>query len=388
MSTPLIAHIVYRLDYGGLENGLVNLINGLPLGGYRHAVICLTTFTDFRDRIVRDDVEVFALDKRPGKDPKTYLRLWRLLRRLRPQVVHTRNTGTIDCSVIAFLAGVPVRLHGYHGWDAADLHGRKPRGVRLRRWCNPFIATYVTVSQHLADWLVQTQGVAAARVRHICNGVDTDHFHPGVSAAEPLFAEPGGEPPFVIGTVGRMDPVKDQCTLVRAFVDLVHRHPGAARHVRLVLVGDGEMRSQIAGLLAAAGLDDTARICGWRDDIGELLKQFDVFVLPSLNEGISNTLLEAMATGLPIVATRVGGNVELIIDGETGVLVDAGNAGQVTAALERYVASPGLARSHGEAGLRRARTAFSIASMLAAYDGLYREVIFGEGVAGSAAVKP
>ena len=328
MSTPLIAHIVYRLDYGGLENGLANLINGLPAGGYRHAVICLTTFTDFSVRIRRDDVEVFALDKRPGKDPKTYLRLWRLLRRLRPRVVHTRNTGTIDCSVIAFLAGVPVRLHGYHGWDAADLHGRNPRGVRLRRWCDPFIATYVTVSRHIADWLTQPQGVAAARIRPICNGVDTDRFCPGSSAAEPLFPDAEHDAPFVIGTVGRLDPVKDQCSLARAFVDLVRTQPDLARRARLVFVGDGEMRSQIAAILASGGVDDTARILGWRDDIGELLKQFDVFVLPSLNEGISNTLLEAMATALPIPATRVGGNVAVLGDGETGVLVGAGDAGR------------------------------------------------------------
>jgi hypothetical protein len=149
VSRPLIAHIVYRLDYGGLENGLVNLINGLPVDRFRHVVICLTGYTGFRERIHRPDVEIYTLDKKPGKDFTAYVRLWWLLLRLRPDAVHTRNTGTIDCAIVAFFATVRVRLHGCHGWDADDLRGDNAKGRRLRNLCHPFLSGYMAVSRDL-----------------------------------------------------------------------------------------------------------------------------------------------------------------------------------------------------------------------------------------------
>src|SRR5512139_3953504 len=113
---PLIVHVIFRLDYGGLENGVVNVVNGLPADAFSHTIIALEDVRDFRQRIRSPDVGVFALHKRPGKDPGTYLRLYRLLKRLRPALVHTRNLGTLEGAVIALLAGVPARVHSEHGW--------------------------------------------------------------------------------------------------------------------------------------------------------------------------------------------------------------------------------------------------------------------------------
>src|SRR5690242_17573044 len=114
----LIAHVINRLDVGGLENGLVNLVNRMPADRYRHAIVCMTDYTDFRRRVQREDVEVHAIGKRPGKDLGAYGRLWRLMKSLRPSVIHTRNLGTVDAQWVAFCAGVPRRVHGEHGWDA------------------------------------------------------------------------------------------------------------------------------------------------------------------------------------------------------------------------------------------------------------------------------
>ena len=122
---PLIAHVIYRLDVGGLENGLVNLINTLPNDRFRHLIVTLAGYSDFRDRIQRPDVEVVSLDKRPGNDPRCYLRFLQLLRRFRPDIVHTRNLGTIDLQWMSCLAGTRVRLHGEHGWDALRRPGRR-----------------------------------------------------------------------------------------------------------------------------------------------------------------------------------------------------------------------------------------------------------------------
>ncbi|MEO8225066.1 MAG: glycosyltransferase, partial [Gammaproteobacteria bacterium] len=238
MTIPLIAHVLHRLDYGGLENGVINLISGLPPGRYRHAVICLAGFSDFRHRIRREDVEVYSLDKKPGKDLPAYGRLWALLRRLRPAIVHTRNPGVMDCAVVAWAAGVPVRVHGYHGWDVDDLHGDRPRRALLRRACTPAITRFVAVSQHIAHWLQTTARVAPADVSQIYNGVDTRLFAPGTSASTPLFPPTGTGRLFVIGTVSRLELVKDPCTLARAFVALVNRDPRYRDSLRLAIVGD------------------------------------------------------------------------------------------------------------------------------------------------------
>ena len=109
---PLIVHVIHQLDVGGLENGLVNLINHMPPGRYRHAIVCLKNATDFRQRLSAPGVEVISLGKREGKDPAHYLRLYRLLRQLRPSLVHTRNLGCIEAQLLAAIAGVRLRVHG------------------------------------------------------------------------------------------------------------------------------------------------------------------------------------------------------------------------------------------------------------------------------------
>ena len=147
---PLVVHVIYRLSVGGLENGLVNLINHMPEDRYRHAIICIDDFTNFRERIQRTDVEVYALHKRPGTDIGAYVRFWHLLRRLRPAVVHTRNLGALEFQIPAMLAGVPYRVQGEHGRDTSDLHGTNWKYLVFRKIIRPVITRYVALSRDLA----------------------------------------------------------------------------------------------------------------------------------------------------------------------------------------------------------------------------------------------
>ncbi len=375
---PLVAHILYRLDIGGLENGLVNLINTIPADRYRHAIISLTECTDFRFRIRRQNVEYYALHKRPGKDFSAYLQLWRLLRRLRPQIVHTRNLSALDCLLPAALAGVRCRIHGEHGRDMIDLDGSSWKYNALRRAIRPLVQRYIPLSRDLEDWLRCRIGVPPEKISRIYNGVDTRLFQPA-SAREPLpdtnFAPPGI---MVIGTVGRMQTVKDQLTLVRAFLHLLKTVPGAREKLRLALVGDGPLRVQAAAMLAAEDASALAWLAGSRDDVPRLLRGLDVFVLPSLAEGISNTILEAMACGLPVVATRVGGNPELVIEGETGMLVPAADPVALAGALDNYLRDPSLARRHGRAGRERVEREFSLHAMVQRYLAVYDDILAGK----------
>lgn len=371
-----IAHLIHRLDIGGLENGLVHLINNTPADRYDHAIICMTEYTDFVKKIDRSDVPVFALHKREGQDPRAYLRLWRLLRRLRPQILHTRNLAALEGVLMGALAGVPCRIHGEHGRDVHDLRLDNRRYRRLRRILRPFVSHYVALSDELADYLRNQVGVPPHRLSRIHNGVDSGRYHPSRAGREALpveeFAPPGS---LVVGTVGRLEPVKDQITLTRAFVSLLRRVPEARARLRLVIVGDGSLRPGIEGLLRDAGAEDLAWLAGNRNDVPAILRGLDLFVLPSLAEGHSNGILEAMASGLPVVATQVGGNPELVVDGTTGYLVPPADAEALASAIERYLDQPELGPRHGAAGRRRIEEGFSLERMVERYLSLYDSVM-------------
>jgi sugar transferase (PEP-CTERM/EpsH1 system associated) len=381
---PLIVHVVQQLAIGGMENGLVNLINEMPSGKFRHAIVCMTRATDFRDRLRVPDVPVIALGKRPGHDPRAYMRLWRELRNLRPALVHTRNFGTLDTQIAALLAGVHVRVHGEHGWDMFDLHGRSARHRRYRQLIMPLVDACIAVSRDIARWLIDSVRVPPRRVRQIYNGVDTVRFSPAEEGTvRPDLPWRESESLTVIGTVGRLEAVKDVGTLLRAFIELCGRNPAATAGLRLLIVGDGSQRGELEKQARLSACGDRIAFLGAREDVPALLRQMDVFVLPSLNEGISNTLLEAMACGLPVIATRVGGNVELIADQETGILVAPGDPDDIGRALATLADDGERRRRVGAAARRRAEREFSLQRMVAEYTALY-EGLLGGGRARSA----
>jgi len=368
----LIAHVIFRLAIGGLENGLVNLINAMPAHRFRHAVICIDGHTDFSKRIRRDDVQVIDIGRKPGRDPRASWRLFRTLRRLKPDIVHTRNLAALDALVPAALAGCRQRIHGEHGWNVDDLQGSSRKSLWLRRLHSPWVSHYVAVSRDLRDYLVDRVGIGATRVSLIRNGVDTDRFRP---APDRLAVREGltsvlDRDSCVIGTVGRMDPVKDHVNLAAAFIKLVNESPGCG-HARLAIIGDGELKSRVTAMLRDAGLESKVWLPGPRDDIERIMSSLDVFVQPSLAEGISNTVLEAMASGIPVIATDVGGNPELVAHGETGVLIPPADTGRLAAAMQEYLLDEGLRLRHGEAGRRRALDVLSFAGMLERYVELY-----------------
>ena len=366
---PLIAHVVYRLDVGGLENGVVNLLNELPRDRYRHAVICLTDYTDFARRIQRPDVALYALHKPAGNSVMIQPRLWKLFRELRPHVVHSRNLAALEAQAAAFLAGVPVRIHGEHGRDIGDLDGSSLRHQRVRRLFSPFVHQYIAVSRELADYLRGPVGIAAGRVAQIQGGVDTRKFNPRGQGAASRGGFAGDV--FVVGTVGRMQRVKNPLLLARAFVRVLQIAPDARARLRLAMIGDGPLRPEVDSFLAEQGVRDLAWLPGSCDGIAEIMRGLDLFALPSLAEGTSNTLLEAMASGLPVVATDVGGTPDLVVAGGTGTLVASENVEAMARAIVTYLREPALAAQHGAAGRERAERDFSLAAQVAGYARTY-----------------
>jgi len=378
--TPLIAHVVHGFSVGGLENGLVNLLNRMPAQRWRHAIVSLTRVSGrFAARVERADVQFIELDKRPGHLVRDYPRLYRLFHQLRPAVVHTRNLGALEAAVPAWAAGVPVRIHGEHGWNREDPDGRRRRYRYVRRLYRPFVHRYVALSRHLAEYLERQVGVQASRISQIYNGVDTERFRPA-ETRKPIAGCPFDDPAdFVVGWIGRMDPVKDLPTLLHAF-SRGRQRAGASARLRLALVGDGPARSSVEQLVEALRLRDQVWLAGERADIADVMQGLDCFALPSLGEGISNTLLEAMASRLPIVATRVGGNGELIESGMTGMLVPPGDVQALTEALVAHFADRARARRQAKAARRVAESRFSLERMVSDYCNLYESALAAAGI--------
>lgn len=386
---PLVVHIIFALGTGGLENGLVNIINRSSPGRYRHAIICLTSSGVFAGRLTAPEVEVIELHKSPGHDPGMYFRLWRTLRRLRPQIVHTRNLAALETQVLGLLLPGCKRVHGEHGRDVSDLDGSNRKYQWLRRLLSPLIHRFITVSEDLAQWLVGDVRIGPGKVTRIYNGVDHSRFPsrfetdrrdaPMRKRAASLAGIPAGflaqRGCRVVGTVGRLAAVKDQHTLIRALAHIFRESPQRRQTLRCIIVGDGPERAALTAAIAQHGLEDVVWLAGDRDDIPDLLACMDVFVLPSLGEGISNTLLEAMATGLPAVATRVGGNPELVQDGVTGLLVPVADASALAGAVVALVDDPARCGEMGRVAVKRITTDFEWGSTVSAYMQVYDELL-------------
>ncbi|MGV3499700.1 MAG: TIGR03088 family PEP-CTERM/XrtA system glycosyltransferase [Hydrogenophaga sp.] len=371
MSKPLrIVHVVHRFDVGGLENVIVQLVNRLPAERFEHVVLSLTTVGDFARRVDRPDVRFIALDKPEGHAIGLYPRIWRLLRELRPDVLHTCNLAPLEIVPVAWLAGVPLRVHVEHGWDAHDPQGLNAKYRWLRRAYRPFVSRWVAVSADLDRYLRNAVGVPEVRRNLIGNGVDTRAFRPD-SDGRPADCPWHPDEHWVVGTVGRMMTVKNQPLLARAFARLLAQRPELAARARLVMVGDGPLRAEVERVLASAGISALAWLPGARSDVASMLRCFDAFVLPSQAEGTSCTLQEAMATGRAVVATSVGGTPDLVRNGVDGLLVPSDDEAAMAEALGRLHDDVELASTLGAAARRRAVKCFSIEAMVSAYAGLF-----------------
>ena len=369
---PLVLHVMYRFDTGGLENGIVNLINHMPAHAYRHAVMALTEVTDFSRRIQRDDVEFISLRKPPGHGVWQYAKLFKLFRQLRPAIVHSRNLAALEAQAPAWAAGAPVRIHGEHGRDIGDLDGSNVSYQRLRRLYKPFVHHYLALSRDLDAYLVDKVKVRPHKITQVYNGVDTRNFSPSSDGPQPIAGcpfDPANH--WLIGTVGRMHPVKDQVMLAHAFVQALALTPQLRPRLRMVMVGEGPLRAQALAVLEAAGVADLAWLPGERHDVADIMRGLHAFALPSLAEGISNTILEAMASALPVLATAVGGNADLVLHGQTGLIIPAADPAAMAREIARLASSPQQSRAMGEAGRRRVEATFSMQAMVSTYQKVY-----------------
>ncbi len=357
-----VVHVLHSFGTGGLEKGIATLARHASRQ-VEYVIVCLAN-SGASHRLLPAHTPVIQMGKRLGNSMSFIWKLARTLKTLRPDVVHTRNWGGMDGILAARLAGVRAIVHGEHGWGMEDPYGLKPKRVMVRRFISLWVREYTCVSQKMENWLLDVIGVRK-RITQIYNGVDSQKYHPckdkhqvrlqlGLPLSSPL-----------VGVVGRLDPIKNHHTLFNAFAMLRDTIPDAF----LIVAGDG---SQMQRLRSLAG--EGVIFLGDRPDVAELLQAFDLFVLPSLNEGISNTILEAMATGLPVVAGGVGGNLELVVPGQTGTLVDPHDAQSMSSAILQCLTDASLCKRYGEAGRTKVIENFGIPAMVASYESVYQRV--------------
>jgi sugar transferase (PEP-CTERM/EpsH1 system associated) len=364
MQNLTVIHLVYRFSIGGLENVIVNMINSLPEQGFKHIIISLTDANqDFANKLQKN-VEIYQLHKPEGNSLRIYRQLYALFRQLKPDILHTYNLATLEYQLAAAFAGVKYRIHAEHGRDIYDLDGSNKKYQLLRRLINPFIQQWVPVSQELASWLANTVKIPAHKICLIYNGIDIHKYQPRPATANAVFS---------IITVGRLAAVKDQLTLIKAVQILVNRQADNRHRLRLNIVGNGELKAQLSQYIIKNTLQDYVTLSGASHDVDKLLQQADLFVLPSLAEGIALTALEAMATGLPIIATDVGGNPELVETGINGQLLPPRDAEQIANSIEHYMHNRVLGISQGKAGRLKIETYFSLDIMTQKYLALYHK---------------
>jgi sugar transferase (PEP-CTERM/EpsH1 system associated) len=370
---PLVVHVVETLAAAQAEHGLLNLISHLPPERYRHAIVCLRDRGGYQGDLRAHGVDIVHLDGR-ARSPRLpyYVRLFGVLRALRPDLIHTRDGTGLPAQVVAALAGVRARVHGEHGRGAVN-----PGTSLLRRVLCPLIDHFVAASADLEHWLVDAVGAPPARVSQIANGVDSVQFHPRLGPAAavgpPGFMQDGA---FVIGSVGPMDEAGNHTMLVDAFLRLIASpHPAHAR-LRLLIVGDGPARSECQALLQRAGAGTRVWLPGARADVPQLLRAMDLYVQPALAADRSHAILQAMATGLPVVAAAVGANTELVHAGFTGILVPPLGTALLASAIADYCRIPDMALRHGARARSQVIARHSLPAMardyLAIYDALTR----------------
>ncbi len=367
---PRVLHVMDSLAVGGMERALLGLVERTR-DRFDHSICCIRDLGARKDRFEAAGAAITFVGKTEGQDWGVPWRIARVCRALRPHIVHTRNWGAIEGALAARLTRVPAVIHGEHGRDAAEGSAHERRRDRVRRLLFPFVDRIVVVSKHLERWLLEEIGVQTHKAALIPNGVDTDRFRPGADR-DRLRHERGYEPAEVlIGAVGRLHAVKDYPTLIAAFETLLRRRPEA----RLVIVGDGPERASLGDEIRRRRLQHAARLAGHREDVRDWLAAMDVFVQPSLTEGTSNALLEAMAVGLPVVATQVGGNPEVVVDGVTGRLVPVHDTAALAAAMEFYGLNEDTRGRHGAAGRDRVARQFSMDDMIARYTAVYHDTL-------------
>jgi sugar transferase (PEP-CTERM/EpsH1 system associated) len=365
-----LVNIVHSLDPGGAERLVVDMSRTFAQD-YDVHVFCLDRVGEWADELRNAGIPVRELRRQPGLDLYLAWRIAKLLRRVSADIVHAHQTAPWFYSALARLFYRKSKLlfeeHGRH-FPEPD---RRWHRLVNRALINRLTHVSVAVSRDIRERLVRYEGLQRDRIRIIYNGGRSAPA-PDAATIQSLRAEFGFNSEHkVVGFVGRLDPVKNVRLLISAFAELKPSHA----NLRCLIVGDGPERDELQAEVARHGLSDEFVFAGYRSDADQLVHCMDMFVLPSLSEGTSMALLEAMSARVPVVVTNVGGNIELIEDGVSGYVVESDSVAEMAEALRDVISQPELASKRAESARQTFADKFSFDAMILAYGELYRELL-------------
>lgn len=359
--------VIDELDIGGTEQQILETVRRIDRSRFEPYVCCFRHGRKAQE-IESLGVPVLHEPKRLKADPGLVLRLAALMRRERFDIVQTYLwTANTWARFAARIAGVPCVVASERNVDIWEETYKRVIGRFLARSTDRIIAN----SEAVRQYLLRRGGLPADKVVTIYNGVNFDRFRtpcdPAIRRAELGVADDV----VLAGCVARIEPAKDHATLLQAFALIRDRVP----RLHLVVIGGGSEQPRLERMAHELGIADRVHFTGFRTDAAEWLQTVDISVLSSVKEGLSNTILESMAAGKPVVATDVGGNAEVIVDGETGFLVRPRAPAELGEALARLASSPELMQSFGRAGRKRADDLFSVRSMVEHTERLYLDLV-------------
>jgi L-malate glycosyltransferase len=360
-----VLHVVLSLWPGGTEQLVVELCRR-SADHFQPVVCCLDDRGSWGTDLARRGTEVIALQRQPGFRPSLGYQIARVAARYKASVLHCHHYSPFVYGRLAKLVRPGLQVifteHGRFN-DGPPLARRKAVNPWLARIPGPIYAVSAALRDHML-----AEGYPADRVDVIHNGIDPGPAPNDFERQRARTALGVSDDTFLVGTAARLDPVKDLPTLITAFGSLHHAHPPA----RLVIAGEGPERTRLEQQIAELGLASDITLLGHRDDVRKLMPGFDLYVNSSISEGISVTILEAMAACVPVIATRVGGNPEIVVDGTNGLLVSARSPLELAAAMGRVADTPALRQTFGREGRQTVERDFRIDQMVDRYAQVYR----------------
>jgi sugar transferase (PEP-CTERM/EpsH1 system associated) len=367
-----ILHLITRLPVGGAEKVLVDVVRRLDPERYESLVCCIQAKGELAAELEKSGVRVVCLDRMRSKrfDWGAVRDLARLLRAERIALLHSHlYHANLYGRIAAFLAGVPAIATVHNVYARRKFHRKL-----LNRLLSRASARVIAVSEEIREDLVKHDGIDPKKVSVVHNGIDVRRVDT-VLTREQARARLGVlDDELLIGCVGRLEEQKGHRFLLEACATLKN-DPG--NRLRLLVVGDGRLRQDLEHRAAALGVGASVSFLGTRHDVPEILRALDIYVMPSLWEGLSIAMLEAMAAALPIVISDVSGTAQALGDNEHGVLVPPGDAAALAEALRSLAREPGRRRALAMSARQRVQERFSIDAMMSQLASIYDDALAG-----------